>query len=300
MSPTRPAAPGWIAVAKKEYLENVRNAWVVTVSLVFLAITLLTAWLISALGQDARPAGSADAAFGQVVITLSAMQTFGGFLPPILALMLGFATLAGERESGSLGLLTAQPISRTEILLGKWIGLWGVLATAIIVGYGIGGTIVVTRAGAGWLGVQALLVFLGATLAWTAAWTSITVFLSALFARRGTAIAGSIGIWFLFGGFVWTIITFGIVAIATGGSPLEGTDSLPGWVVITQILNPNQVYDGLLTAGIENFGLGFDLAGVAREALRDVYAVGLFSVAMAAWIALPLFAANALFQRRDI
>ena len=290
----------WVVVAKKEYLENVRNAWVITVSAVFLVITLATAWLLTALGQDALPAQGPDAAYNEVVLTLSAMQGFGGFLPPILALMLGFATLAGERESGSLGLLTAQPLSRTEIVLGKWVGLWGVLATSILVGYGVGGTIVVARSGAGSLGFQALLVFLVATLAWTAAWTSITLLISSFFARRGTAIAGSIGLWFLFGSFVWTILTFGVVALATGNSPMQSAADLPAWTVITQLLNPNQVHDGLLTASIENFGLAIDLGGLGREALRDLYGVGLFSVAMAAWIALPLLGANMIFQRRDI
>lgn len=289
----------WVVVAKKEYLENVRNAWVITVSAVFLVITLATAWLLTALAGEIPVQGS-NGAYARVVLTLSAMQGFGGFLPPILALMLGFATLAGERESGSLGLLAAQPLSRTEIVLGKWLGLWGVLATAILVGYGVGGTIVVVRAGAGLLGFQALLVFLLATLAWTAAWTSITLLISSFFARRGTAIAGSIGLWFLFGSFVWTILTFAVVALATGGSPLESASDLPAWTVVTQLLNPNQVHDGLLTASIEDFGIALDLGGLGREALRDLYGVGLFSAAMAAWIALPLLGANLLFQRRDI
>ncbi|HET6403297.1 MAG TPA: ABC transporter permease subunit [Candidatus Thermoplasmatota archaeon] len=292
-------APGWLVITKKEYVENVRNAWIITVSLVFLCITLLTAWLIAALGFDGFAAGRAGA-FERVVATLSAMQAFGGFLPPILALMLGFATLAGERESGSLGLLTAQPVSRTEIVIGKWLGLWGVLATAVLVGFGLGGLGVVARAGAGPEGYQALLVFLLATLAWGAAWTSITVLLSSFFARRGTAIAGSVGIWFLFGSFVWTILTFLLVSAATGNTPIQSLEDVPPWLVVTQLLNPNQVYDGLLTSSIEGFGIAMDLGGVGREALRELYQLTLFSAAMAAWIALPLAGAVALFRRRDI
>lgn len=291
----------WVAIAKKEYLENVRNAWVVTVSVVFLAITLLTAWLVSAFGfQSGEPGTLASEAYSRVVTTFSAMQAFGGFLPPILALMLGFATLAGERESGSLGLLVAQRITRTEIVVGKWIGLWGVLATAILIGFGGGGLLVVARAGAGAIGFQALLVFVGATLAWAAAWTSITVLVSSFFARRGTAIAGSVGLWFLFGSFVWTIITFGLVALATGGRPFENFEDLPPWIVLTQLLNPNQVHDGLLTASIEGYGLAMDLGGVGREALRDVYQVALFSFAMLAWVALPLALAVWRFRSRDV
>lgn len=288
----------WIALAKKEYIENVRNAWVITVSVVFLLLTLLTSYLVAAFAGPSDAAG-APAEFERVVATLSIMQSFGGFLPPILALILGFATLAGERESGSLGLLVSQPLSRTEIVLGKWLGLWGVLATAVLLGFGVGGLFVVLDADAGGAGWQALAVFLLVTLAWTAAWISITMLVSAFFQRRGTAIAGSIGLWFVFGSFVWSILTFMILGLSDGNN-FDRFEDPPAWVAFFQMLNPNQVYDALLTAGIEGFGLSVDVAALMRESLRDLYTVGLFSLAMVAWIVLPLLGAIALFRARDI
>lgn len=289
----------WAAVAKKEYIENVRNAWVITVSAVFLLLTLLTSWLVSVFASPAEAAGAA-AEFDRVVLTLSVMQSFGGFLPPILALILGFGTLAGERESGSLGLLVAQPLSRTEIVLGKWLGLWGVLATAVLVGFGLGGLVVVIDSEAGGSGWQALGVFLLVTLAWTAAWISLTMLVSAFFARRGTAIAGSIGLWFLFGSFLWSMITFAIMRSTGQNTGFGPPSDPPAWMVVVALLNPNQVYDGLLTAGIDGFGVAMDITMMLRESLRDLYAVGLFSVAMAAWIVLPLAGAIVLFRSRDI
>ncbi len=44
---------------------------------------------------------------------------------PLLIFYLGFATIAQERENGTLKLLIGQGITRTEIVLGKWLGLWG-------------------------------------------------------------------------------------------------------------------------------------------------------------------------------
>jgi len=43
---------------------------------------------------------------------------------PLLIFYLGFATIAQERENGTLKLLIGQGITRTEIVLGKWLGLW--------------------------------------------------------------------------------------------------------------------------------------------------------------------------------
>lgn len=44
---------------------------------------------------------------------------------PLLIFYLGFATIARERENGTLKLLIGQGIKREEIVFGKWLGLWG-------------------------------------------------------------------------------------------------------------------------------------------------------------------------------
>lgn len=289
----------WMAVAKKEYLENVRNAWVIVVTVAFLALTLIASASASVWGMVD---GSAGTGFADIVLTLAAMQNVSGFLIPILAVVLAFGTVAGERESGSLALLAAQPISRGEILAGKWVGLWGVMATAILAGFGLGGILVLTNTttNTGGLGVQILLVFLMATLAWGAAWISLTLFLSAFFDRRGTAIAGSIGAWFIFGRFVWNMLTIMLVLLLANdvlSSFMNGTGA-PRWLIITQLLNPNSVYDGLLATSIEGFPSIIGLAG--ETLLPGLYTVYVFSLAMVAWIALPYIGANALFARKDI
>lgn len=43
---------------------------------------------------------------------------------PLLIFYLGFATIARERENGTLKLLIGQGIRRKEIVFGKWLGLW--------------------------------------------------------------------------------------------------------------------------------------------------------------------------------
>ena len=44
---------------------------------------------------------------------------------PLLIFYLGFASIARERQNGTLQLLIGQGISRKEIVFGKWLGLWG-------------------------------------------------------------------------------------------------------------------------------------------------------------------------------
>jgi ABC-2 type transport system permease protein len=45
---------------------------------------------------------------------------------PLLIFYLGFATIARERENGTLKLLIGQGIGRKEIVFGKWLGLFGI------------------------------------------------------------------------------------------------------------------------------------------------------------------------------
>lgn len=285
----------WIAVAKKEYLENVRNAWVISVTLVFFVLTLLASLFASATFAG----GGTEPGFADLVTTFAALQ-FTTFFLPILAIMLGFGTLAGERESGSLGLLVAQPLSRGQILLGKYVGLYAVLATAILVGFGTSGLIILSRTNAPGVGVSVLGVFLGATLLWGAAWMSVTVLISAWFNRRGTAIAGGIATWFFFSSFVWNILIFILVLAIYGERSIfmMGEGSAPGWFILTQVLNPNTVYDGLLVTSIEDYPAF--LAGFAQQLLPSLYTMTTFLVAIVAWIGLPLYGAYALFNRRDV
>jgi ABC-type transport system involved in multi-copper enzyme maturation permease subunit len=278
----------WLAVAKKEYVENVRNAWVIAVSVIFLLLTILAS---SFAGFSSGATG-----FAGIGPTLNTMDTLSGFMLPILALMLGFGTIAGERESGSLALLMAQPIRRSEIVTGKWVGLFGVLATAVLAGFGLGGGFVLIRSGGSSADVGTLLLFLAETLAWGAAWVSITVFLSAFFNRRGTAVAGSIGAWALFNSLVWSLATF-LIVLSVYGRNFRSFANAPSWLIVTQWLNPNTAYEGLASTTIPGFGGVVSLVG--KQILADVYKPAGFVVALGVWILVPFWGAYALFHRKD-
>ncbi len=51
---------------------------------------------------------------------------------PLLIFYLGFATIARERENGTLKLLIGQGITRKEIVIGKWLGLWSLSLTFLM------------------------------------------------------------------------------------------------------------------------------------------------------------------------
>jgi ABC-2 type transport system permease protein len=290
----------WIAVAKKEYLENVRNAWVIAVTALFLFLTLLASYI-----TRVTTSGLSDASgLAPLGATLSGLDSVGGFLLPILALTVGFGAISGERESGSLALLVAQPLRRAEIVLGKFLGLFGVLATAALLGFGVGGLVVLSRTGGSADDAQALLLFLFGTLLWGAAWTSVTLLLSAWFQRRGTTIAGAISVWFVSTSLVWNILSLILLISAAGtgslGASLNGRGgaSLPQWLIVTQWINPTAAYEGFLATSVS--GYQTVAAMLARAGGITLYAAPGFLVALALWIALPLYGAWRLFESRDV
>ena len=64
--------------------------------------------------------GLALQAFGRTTATLMNLCLL---LAPLVAVLMGAASIAGERERGTLEHLLAQPLSRTRLLLGKHAGL---------------------------------------------------------------------------------------------------------------------------------------------------------------------------------
>ena len=92
---------------------------------------------------------SALQAFGRTTATLMNLCLL---LAPLVAVLMGAASIAGERERGTLEHLLAQPLTRTRLLLAKHAGLLVALTAATLAGFLPAGVLVVAAAGAGVIG----------------------------------------------------------------------------------------------------------------------------------------------------
>lgn len=280
----------WRVIARKEYAEHLRNYWILTVSLIFLVLTLVASGIVAlllSLGADLTLASVRD--------TIGTMRVIAVVLLPILALILGYGALAGERESGSLGLLAAQPVTRAQVLLGKYAGLAGVLSTAVAAGVGSGGLLVLMNTREGLLGAQVLIVFLLETLLWGAAWMSLALLISSIFVRRSTAAAGALLVWFLFS-IIW--VPLAVIIVASTGQPGVAPARAPQWLLLLELLNPNGAYGGLVSRTIGGYP---GVIGSVVQAVLPLKATAwTFAVALVGWVVLPLVGAYALFRRRDV
>ena len=97
-------------LAMKEFRDRLRNRWVLAVALVFAVFSLVITYA----------GGAQQGAVGvrSLEFTITSLVSLVIYLVPLIALLLGFDAIVGERERGSLDLLLAYPITRGELLLG--------------------------------------------------------------------------------------------------------------------------------------------------------------------------------------
>lgn len=127
--------------------------------------------------------GVTDMIVAPVISTAAALML-------VIVPLLGMRSFAEERRNGSLVLLRAAPISTTEIVLGKYLGLMGflvlslLLLAAMLLSLSLGTSIDIGKTLAGLLGL----------LLMTAAFAAVSVFLSSLTRQPAIAALASFGL----------------------------------------------------------------------------------------------------------
>jgi Cu-processing system permease protein len=254
-------------IAGKEFRDRLRDRWVLAVAVLFTLFALVIAYF-GAAQQGAVGLRSIDA-------TIASLVSLVIYLVPLIALILGYDAIVAERERGSLDLLLALPITRLELLLGKFAGLAAALAVATIAGFGLAGMLVVGQAGSG-----ALFHYVGfivSALLLGFAFLSLAVMLSVLAHDRVRASGLAIGMWFFFV-LVYDLLLLGFL-VATAGQ--VGAGFFP----VLLLLNPADVFRILNIFTFEEVRQLYGLATVFPEALADPWLLGSL---MLGWIAAPL------------
>jgi len=97
---------------------------------------------------------------------------------PLMALMPAVTAIAGERATGTLDYLLAQPLTRADVFVGKWIGIAAAAIGSVVVGLALTAAVAAARGVptapiAGMVGCTVLLAtaFVSVGL-WVSAWTS--------------------------------------------------------------------------------------------------------------------------------
>jgi Cu-processing system permease protein len=270
-------------IARKELNDSLRNRWLVAIALVFATLALGIAWF--------GAAASGQVGYASTPATIASLASLGIFLIPLIALLLAYDAIVGEDEGGTLLLLMTYPISRSQLLLGKFLGHGLTLALATVIGFGVAGLAIaalVEDVAIGNLAI-AMLRFIGSTVLLGWGFIALAYLVSVRVGEKPVAAGLALAIWFFFV-LIFDLLLLGSLVASEGKL---NADLLP-WLLM---LNPTDIYRLL---NIVAFGNGPQLTGVlSLGADLPIGMAGLWA-ALVLWVALPLAGALALFRNRRI
>jgi Cu-processing system permease protein len=274
------------SIAKKEIMDNIRNKWIILVAAMFAILTLVVSYFGSLGTSGWQNLGN----------TISGMTELGSFLISIVAFMLGYATIIGEIERGSMSSLLSLSANRFEIVVGKWLGLGAVLCFTIFVGYGIAGLLIALNVSN--VDVFEYLAFIGLTMMFGLVFLTVALCFSTIFAKRSTALGGAIFLWFLFN-IILPIVFVGLLATTIDFTQItmQTTIKAPDWYFVLNLCNPISVYSTLITLAI---GPVQSSTGSGFIPNPSWYSTGLLLGVLLAWIIVFYILAVWRFQRKDI
>ena len=253
-----------LSIAKKEFMDNYRNQWIIALSAIFVILPIIVSYFGS------QPLG---AGFRDFKSTINGMRMAVQSLIPIIGLMLGYATIVGEIEKGSIGVLLSLPATRTEVIIGKFLGLGSVICSTILIGFGTAGIIIAANISDPDYGLY--LIFIGTSILLGLVFVGLALFFSSFFKKRSAAIGGAIFLWIFFTMF-WQFLMFALLLVTRP----EGVYTMPDWFYTFQLFNPIMVHSLIDTPNAPS--------------------AYLILLSLMAWILIPLIASFWIFRRRDV
>lgn len=271
----------WL-LALKELRDGLRNRWIAAAIVVLGTLALALSLLGSA------PTGSIRASALDIsVISLASLSVY---LIPLIALMLSFDALVGEFERGTMMLLLTYPITRWQVIVGKFLGHVLILFIAILIGYGAAILIMILTTGGSIEGWQAYVVMMASSLILGAVFIALGYLVSVLVKERATAAGTAIGLWLIFV-VLYDLLLFGVLLVDEGQVISQQVFSA------LMLVSPTDTYRILNLSLFDGVSQAAGIAGVASGA--GMSSSLLLSV-MLLWVIVPLMATLFVFQRREL
>jgi Cu-processing system permease protein len=274
-----PAARNILTIAHRELRDAVRSRWFILYTLAFAVLGLAVSF-VSASGSG----GLGLAGFGR---TTAGLVNLVLLVVPLMALTAGAATIASDRERGMLPFILAQPVSRFEVLAGKYVGLSATLLACICLGLGTCAVILSLKGVA--TRPEGILWLAGLAFALALGMLSVGMLISVLARRASVAVGTAV--------FTWLVLVFvSDLALMAGAVALRmRIDDL----FALSLINPLQVFKMWTLHAVE---ASLDVLGPAGLYASEEHGPRLhliFGACLAAWIVAPLGVAAAILSRRS-
>lgn len=281
MRDRRPPSP-LLLCARQELLLAARSRWTHIFAIVFAALSLAVAasgYVLSG-GAGVQDFSRTAASLVQLVLLLT----------PLTSLVIGVLALSPER--GAAEMLFSQPVSRSAILYGKMLGLFGALVAAQAIGLGGAGLLIYSRSGrVGLFGYGIL--FLGAAVV-TAVFLGVAALLvSGGPGRRARALALALIVWFA------AVALFDVAAL--GIASLLPSGAASRLLIGAVLVNPLDAFRTGALLGIQGT-TAFGAASLAllRVTKGPVGAAAALALSAAFWLVVPAVLAARRLERADL
>lgn len=229
------------AVARKDFQDAIRSYWLWGLSGLFIVVLALPPALIVLdiiqLGEQQGDGGLTTDVF---VFLLQDTMTL---LVPIIAIVVAYASVAGERDSGTLKLLLSLPHSRLDVVTGKVLGRSGVVVIPVVIGFIVAAVVFLATPVEVKLQNYLLFIFLTAVLGVVFVAVAVGISAGARTARR--AMIGTVGVYVLFTLF-WNRFAQGVIRLLRDHTSVGGDVRVPLHLFL-KVLNPTQAYKTLVS-----------------------------------------------------
>lgn len=275
----RSLASNIATIAHRELRDAIRSRWFWLYTAAFAVLGLAVSFVSAAGTGSLGLSGFGRTTAGLVNLVL--------LVVPLMALTAGAASVASDRERGMLAYVLAQPVSRMEVLLGKYLGLAASLLACITIGLGLCAIILAAK------GVRTSpvsIVWL-CSLSFTLAlgMLSVGMLISTLARRASVAVATAIFVWLSLVFITDLALMAGAVALRLRIETLFGLS----------LVNPLQVFKMWSLHAVD---ASLDVLGPAGLYATEEYGSRLhaiFGACLAAWIIVPLALAGLAISRRS-
>lgn len=266
-----------MAIAATEFRIQTRNRWLAS------ATVLMTLFALALTFAGSAPTGSLGVDL--LTVSVASMTTLAVYLAPFLALMIAFDAIAGEADRGTLGLTLTYPLSRGEMLLGKFAAHLAVLAIAIALGLGSAGVAAWLAGGAGAESAFALARLIATAILLGACFLALGYVASALSGSGAGAAGLAVALWLV----LVVLYDLGLLgALVMDGGGMFTTYVFP-WLLA---LNPADAFRLWNVSAAQEVALVSGMAGAGGALPGWAAPLSLFI-----WPVLALLLARAVFAR---
>lgn len=268
-------------IARQELLVNIRNKWTV----IFAGVFGLLIVGISYIGIMAEGFSGMQ----NFTRTSASMLNLVLYIVPLVALIMG--TLSFTSDRGTTELLFSQPVFRSEVLLGKILGLFYSLSLSMLVGFLVAGGIILSVTGEEGMLQYGIFVLLSLLLALV--FLVVAVVIATANKRKSRSFGIALFAWFFFVLF-YDLIVLGISLFFKGQTA--------NYILFLSLFgNPVDMVRVASLIILDNVSI-FGAAGAAllRFLGGSVLSVVLLVSALVLWIGIPLAFSRHLLNKQDI